>query len=209
MLAVPSASSSVLEFNVFPWFFTEKGRYFYLRFCLRRLLCCAGMRCFPCHRPLSAVCCLLRRDVYSTQLQNTRDLVVYVPPSFDENPFKSDYPLLIMHDGQVVLVSSACVFSHAHTPSAKQRYVCACAEPVQRQHELHGRSVDVPGHGRPTGDAGTDARGARSFRTLHIRRVMLASLLCHAQIVIVGVDNTDLRMEGTLCHARSEGCCFC
>lgn len=39
------------------------------------------------------------RNIHSKELGNTRDLVVYTPPSYEENPFKV-YPLLVMHDGQ-------------------------------------------------------------------------------------------------------------
>ena len=44
--------------NVYPWFGSQPGRYEYVY------------------------------GVYSPQLQNTRDLVVYLPPSYDENPYK-------------------------------------------------------------------------------------------------------------------------
>jgi len=37
--------------------------------------------------------------ISSTHLSNTRDVAVYLPPSYDENPLKH-YPVLIMHDGQ-------------------------------------------------------------------------------------------------------------
>ena len=40
------------------------------------------------------------RDVVSQELGNTRDLVIYTPPSYYENPFKPFSDLLIMHDGQ-------------------------------------------------------------------------------------------------------------
>uniref|UniRef100_A0A6B2LF31 Esterase n=1 Tax=Arcella intermedia TaxID=1963864 RepID=A0A6B2LF31_9EUKA len=33
-------------------------------------------------------------------MQNYRDLVIYTPPSYYENTFKKDYPVLFMHDGQ-------------------------------------------------------------------------------------------------------------
>ncbi len=37
--------------------------------------------------------------VHSQHLQNQRDIVVYLPPSYRENPLKR-YPVLYMHDGQ-------------------------------------------------------------------------------------------------------------
>ena len=40
------------------------------------------------------------RDVVSQELGNTRDLVIYTPPSYYENPFKPFSDLLIIHDGQ-------------------------------------------------------------------------------------------------------------
>lgn len=45
------------------------------------------------------------RNVSSPQLGNARDLVVYLPPSFYENPYAS-YSLLVMHDGQNVFNAS-------------------------------------------------------------------------------------------------------
>lgn len=38
-------------------------------------------------------------DIFSPQLNNTRDVVVYTPPSYHENKYKR-YDLLVMHDGQ-------------------------------------------------------------------------------------------------------------
>ena len=56
-----------------PWFGTQPGRYEYIY------------------------------NVYSPQLNNVRDLVVYLPPSYDEQPYKmfnSATDVLLMHDGQ-------------------------------------------------------------------------------------------------------------
>jgi predicted alpha/beta superfamily hydrolase len=55
---------------VYPWFYRTNGEYTYVY------------------------------GVFSPQLNNTRDLVVYVPPSYDENPYKHYGDVLIMHDGQ-------------------------------------------------------------------------------------------------------------
>jgi predicted alpha/beta superfamily hydrolase len=56
--------------NSYPYFYTYSGTYTYLR------------------------------DVYSPQLSNVRDLVIYLPPSYLENGYKSSYTTLVMHDGQ-------------------------------------------------------------------------------------------------------------
>ena len=40
------------------------------------------------------------RDVHSPQLSNDRDMVIYLPPSYDENPFISSYDLILAQDGQ-------------------------------------------------------------------------------------------------------------
>jgi len=40
------------------------------------------------------------RDVYSNELKNYRDLVIYTPPSYNENIMKIYRNVLIMHDGQ-------------------------------------------------------------------------------------------------------------
>lgn len=58
-------------FNItlYPWFQSSTGRYFVIN------------------------------SIPSPQLGNTRDMVMYIPPSYGENPYKS-YELLVMHDGQ-------------------------------------------------------------------------------------------------------------
>jgi predicted alpha/beta superfamily hydrolase len=48
------------------------------------------------------------RNVYSPQLKNTRDLVVYTPPSYYENTYKPIKHVLIMHDGQNLFNPSTC-----------------------------------------------------------------------------------------------------
>jgi hypothetical protein len=62
--------------NYFPWFKRTSGRYEYVR------------------------------QVPSPQFKNTRDLVVYLPPSYDENTLKVYQELLIMQDGENVFNSS-------------------------------------------------------------------------------------------------------
>jgi len=39
-------------------------------------------------------------SVYSPQLNNTRDIIIYTPPSYTENTLKTINNVLIMHDGQ-------------------------------------------------------------------------------------------------------------
>jgi hypothetical protein len=69
-----SGSSSV---SVYPWFVNTAGKYVFFRF----------------------GCCIIFinfylfiygyiRNVYSPQLNNTRDLVIYYPPSYLENTLK-------------------------------------------------------------------------------------------------------------------------
>ncbi len=38
-------------------------------------------------------------DIKSAELNNTRDVIVYLPPSFKENPLKIHSNVLVMHDG--------------------------------------------------------------------------------------------------------------
>lgn len=56
--------------EIYPWFYTYKGA-------------------------LSMV-----NNVYSSELHNTRDVIVYTPPSYLENTLKIHKNVLIMHDGQ-------------------------------------------------------------------------------------------------------------
>jgi predicted alpha/beta superfamily hydrolase len=42
------------------------------------------------------------KNVYSPELKNSRDVIIYYPPSFKENTFKRYKNVLIMHDGQNV-----------------------------------------------------------------------------------------------------------
>jgi len=50
--------------------------------------------------------------VASAHLSRTRDVVVYLPPSYDENPAKR-YPLVIMHDGQNLYDPATATFGTA------------------------------------------------------------------------------------------------
>ncbi|KAJ5072162.1 putative conserved membrane protein [Anaeramoeba ignava] len=58
------------SFKGYPWFYTTDGEYKYIR------------------------------NVYSPQLNNTRDLVIYTPPSYNENYLKIYDNILVAHDGQ-------------------------------------------------------------------------------------------------------------
>lgn len=60
------AGSNAASASFYPWFFTDKGTYGYVR------------------------------NVYSPQLKNTRNLVVYTPPSYSENSLKRYANVLIM-----------------------------------------------------------------------------------------------------------------
>ena len=40
------------------------------------------------------------KDVYSSELKNTRDVIYYTPPSYNENTLKIYKNVLVMHDGQ-------------------------------------------------------------------------------------------------------------
>jgi len=61
---------------LYPWFLKQRGAYTYIR------------------------------NVWSPQLQNSRDLVVYLPPSYWENGLRPNYVTLLMHDGQNLFNSS-------------------------------------------------------------------------------------------------------
>lgn len=39
------------------------------------------------------------KNVKSTQLNNARDVIVYLPPSYNENTLKIHQNVLLMHDG--------------------------------------------------------------------------------------------------------------
>lgn len=85
LVSVPlPASGADAEYTIaaYPWFGSQPGRYEY------------------------------QRDIYSPQLDNTRDLVIYLPGSYDENPYRLFYAsdVLVMHDGQNLLNVSTSTF---------------------------------------------------------------------------------------------------
>jgi len=55
----------------YPWFYSQKGSYE-----------------------------VLPQEIYSPQLNNTRQLVIYTPPSYFENTLKTIKNVLVMHDGE-------------------------------------------------------------------------------------------------------------
>lgn len=69
---------------LYPWFFSANGHYVYIP------------------------------DVYSPQLGNSRDIVVYLPPSYTENTLKSVPNVLVMHDGQNLFNDSTSAFGCWH-----------------------------------------------------------------------------------------------
>ncbi|KNC56043.1 1 carbohydrate esterase [Thecamonas trahens ATCC 50062] len=64
------APAGVSDVTDTPWFYTAQGHYVYLY------------------------------DIYSPKLKNSRNVVTWLPPSYNENPYKGPYPFLIMQDGQ-------------------------------------------------------------------------------------------------------------
>ena len=68
------------ETTAFPFFYTYAGEYKYVY------------------------------NVFSPQLRNTRNLVVYTPPSYHENSLKTGYPTLFMQDGQNLFNVSTSAF---------------------------------------------------------------------------------------------------
>ena len=67
---VSSSSSSSQEDTVYPWFFSKNGEYYIVN------------------------------NIYSKELDNTRSVLFYTPPSYNENYLKEYKNLLVMHDGQ-------------------------------------------------------------------------------------------------------------
>eukprot|EP00027_Filamoeba_sp_ATCC50430_P000952 CAMPEP_0168555228 /NCGR_PEP_ID=MMETSP0413-20121227/8214_1 /TAXON_ID=136452 /ORGANISM="Filamoeba nolandi, Strain NC-AS-23-1" /LENGTH=393 /DNA_ID=CAMNT_0008586047 /DNA_START=74 /DNA_END=1255 /DNA_ORIENTATION=+ len=67
---VPNQTEGASTANIYPWFQTWQGVYQY------------------------------HKNIWSPQLKNFRDLVVYTPPSYNENTLKIIKNVLIMHDGQ-------------------------------------------------------------------------------------------------------------
>lgn len=67
--------------TVYPWFGSETGRYE-----------------------------VSLRNLYSPHFDNYRDAVVYLPPGYDENPLRPEYPLVVAADGQNCFNASTSAF---------------------------------------------------------------------------------------------------
>jgi enterochelin esterase-like enzyme len=78
------AAAGAREAVLFPWFYSTAGHYEYIR------------------------------SVYSPQLKNWRDVVVYLPPSYSENTLKGISNMLVMHDGQNLFNESTSAFGCWH-----------------------------------------------------------------------------------------------
>jgi predicted alpha/beta superfamily hydrolase len=76
-------NATAASIQVFPWFGSQSGSY-----------------------DVSQVA------VFSPQLQNFRPVIVYTPPSYNENPYKK-YDVLVMHDGQNLFNASTSSFGTA------------------------------------------------------------------------------------------------
>jgi len=63
---------------------------------------------FPWFGSQGGTVTLLPSAVYSPQLNNSRQIVVYTPPSYTENPFKIYGDLLVAHDGNNLFSPPVC-----------------------------------------------------------------------------------------------------
>jgi predicted alpha/beta superfamily hydrolase len=70
LVEVAIGSTPASAVDVFPWFFSERGSLRWIR------------------------------DLESPELHNHRDVVVYLPPSFEENPLKLHRNIVVLHDAQ-------------------------------------------------------------------------------------------------------------
>lgn len=80
----------------------------------------------------------IARDVYSPQLQNQRDLIVYLPPSYEKSADKR-YPVLYMHDGYNL-------FDNA-TSYAEEWYVDEIMEKLGLEENAEAIVVGIPNMG--------------------------------------------------------------
>jgi predicted alpha/beta superfamily hydrolase len=80
---IPNQTEKATTVNIYPWFSTYQGVYQY------------------------------HKNIYSPQLKNIRDLVVYTPPSYYENTLKTIKHVLIMHDGQNLFNPSTAFMGNA------------------------------------------------------------------------------------------------
>ena len=89
--------ASALDVVLYPWFYSATGHYEYIR------------------------------DVRSPQLRNSRDIVVYLPPSYAENTLKSISNVLVMHDGQNLFNESTSAFGCWHCDQTADANIMAGA----------------------------------------------------------------------------------
>jgi hypothetical protein len=91
------ADASAQHAVLYPWFFSASGHYVYIP------------------------------DVHSPQLGNSRDIVVYLPPSYSENTLKSVANVLVMHDGQNLFNDSTSAFGCWHCDTTADANIMAGA----------------------------------------------------------------------------------
>lgn len=70
VLALPNGDQYHNVWHIYPWFFQQQGSI------------------------------ELHPNIFAPQFQDYRDVIIYLPPSFYENPYKVQTQVLIMHDGQ-------------------------------------------------------------------------------------------------------------
>ncbi|MEQ8672458.1 MAG: alpha/beta hydrolase-fold protein [Aggregatilineales bacterium] len=83
------------------------------------------------------------QQFYSPELSNRRDLLVYLPPSYDQSPEKS-YPVLYMHDGQNLFDGHTSYVGEWHVDETMQKLateenieVIVVGIPNMEQDRLH------------------------------------------------------------------------
>ena len=80
----------------------------------------------------------IAQNVYSPQLDNQRDILIYLPPSYESS--QSHYPVLYMHDGYNL-------FDEA-TSYTGEWYVDETMEQLAREESLEAIVVGIPSMGR-------------------------------------------------------------
>ena len=80
------------------------------------------------------------KDFYSPELENRRDIVVYLPPSYDDSD--KCYPVIYMHDGQNLF--------DGHTSYVGEWFVDETMETLARDEGIEAIIVGIPnmGHNR-------------------------------------------------------------
>jgi predicted alpha/beta superfamily hydrolase len=80
----------------------------------------------------------IAQNVYSPQLNNSRDILIYLPPSYESS--QTHYPVLYMHDGYNL-------FDEA-TSYTGEWYVDETMETLAREENLEAIVVGIPSMGR-------------------------------------------------------------